>query len=243
MKLRIGAFLAMLVFAVQGLTADVLSIATTDVEPLVDGRRGGFLERVAIEAFQRIGREIEFRELPAERALVNVDRGVDDGDLIRVGGLSGKYPNLRQVGEPIYTMEFCAFSTIEYDGPVTWAGLSQRYVGIIRGWKILEAQLGASDKLMYAHSPEQLFQLLDMGSVEMVVYARWQGLKLIEKMQVENVSLLRPPLATHEMYLYLNQKHEPLIPALEAAIRQMKEDGTYRAIEEQFLIRGHGSSG
>ena len=58
---------------------------------------------------------------------------------------------------------------------------------------------------------------------------------MIERLGLQSIRVLEPPLATREMFLYLNKKHLPLIPALTKQLRSMKDDGTYDRIFEKTL--------
>ena len=41
---------------------------------------------------------------------------------------------------------------------------------------------------------------------------------------------LSPSLKDVDMYLYLNKKHQALVPRLSQALRELKTDGTYNRI-------------
>lgn len=54
--------------------------------PMARGDGTGIAERLAHEAFHRIGRDLQIVLVPTERSLLNVNSGVDDGELARVRG-------------------------------------------------------------------------------------------------------------------------------------------------------------
>ena len=54
--------------------------------------------------------EISIIFVPAERALRNVNDGIEDGNFLRIAGMSDKYPELVQVPEKLVVWEFVAFS-------------------------------------------------------------------------------------------------------------------------------------
>ncbi|HSG05709.1 MAG TPA: hypothetical protein VLB09_04875, partial [Nitrospiria bacterium] len=85
-------------------------LKSTSAEPLTTKEKDGFLDRIAMEISSRIGMKGSMTRLPGERSLLNVNQGIDDGTLIRVGGLEEVYPNLVQVREKIKDNEFVVFS-------------------------------------------------------------------------------------------------------------------------------------
>ncbi len=224
-------------FAPPAPADDSLVIATTAGAPLINGDRTGFMERVAIEVFRRIGKSVEIVSLPAERSLLNVNDGVEDAEFVRISGLRKNYPNLRQVPEPIYVMEFSAFSNSVQFSPTDWNSLKPYDVAFVTGWKILEANIKGSHTLTKLGSPENLFTFLDKRRTQVAVFAKWQGIDRITKLGLKDITIMEPPLATRNMYLYLNKKHEGLVPKISEALKQMKRDGTYDAIKAETLLK------
>jgi len=70
---------------------------------------------------------------------------------------------------------------------------------------------------------------------DIVLFEKWEGLYLIEALGLKDVTMLQPPLATPEMYMYVHEKHERLIPELSAALTSIKTDGTYQQIFDRTL--------
>jgi polar amino acid transport system substrate-binding protein len=169
-------------------------------------------------------------QLPSERALLNANEGIDDGNFARVEGIDRLYPNLIRVPEEITEFEFVAFSknlNIETTG---WESLKPYNVAIITGWKILETSITDTLSLTKVKDEISLFRLLDLGRADLVIYDRRQGLAFVEAMKLQGITALDPPLAVKSMYLYLNKKHADLVSPMTEAIKRMKEDGTYRRI-------------
>ena len=212
---------------------EVLVLNNATAPPHTNDDGTGFLDRVAGEAFRRIGVELKLVRLPAERGLRNADAGIEDGEVVRVGGLEKEYPNLLRVPEKIIDMDFVAFArgpAIQIDG---WKALRPYRVGIIKGWKIYEDNLRGIVEPTAVDNAEQLFNLLERDRVDVVLYSRWMGTALVRARQLRDVEALMPPLASVAMYTYLHKKHSALVPKLAAALRAIKADGTYqRALDE-----------
>ncbi|HEY5648155.1 MAG TPA: transporter substrate-binding domain-containing protein [Nitrospiria bacterium] len=208
---------------------------STSAEPLTTKEKDGFLDRIAMEISSRIGMKGSMTRLPGERSLLNVNQGIDDGTLIRVGGLEEVYPNLVQVREKIKDNEFVVFSK-KTDFTVTgWESLKPYNVAFINGWKIMEENVREARSIIKVRNAEELFSLLEKNRVDIILLEKTTGLYFIQSKGLKNVRMLTPPLAKREMFMYLNEKHRALVPDIEAAIRGIKQDGTYQEIMEHTL--------
>lgn len=186
------------------------------------------LQLIAQEALRRLNLELELVTLPSARSLAAADAGEVDGEGLRVAGLSAQYPQLVQVPEPFVRISFVAFSrdaTIALEGG--WSALKPHRVAFINGWKMFEANAGAARAVHKVERPEQLFQMLDAGHVDLALYTRADGVALARRMGLASLAPLNPALKDVDLFLYLNRRHEALVPRLAATIRQMKVDGSY----------------
>ena len=137
------------------------------------------------------------------------------------------YPNLIRVPEKIFDVNFVAFANkpeVEID---RWLSLKPYIVGLIKGWKILENNVPAGTDMVYAHDPEQLFTLLEKGRIDIALYTRLMGLDIVKRRQLTGVTILSPPLATREMFLYLHNRHKDLVPLIANALAAVKSEGLY----------------
>ena len=229
------------VFALSGLAFPVVAgeptLALNDANepPFTTAAGDGYLDIIAREAFRRAGVELKLVKLPAERALLDANAGIGDGDLTRIAGLEKQYPNLVRVPEKLVDWDFAAFSknrTIRSN----WEGVRQRAVGHIKGWKIYEQKMAGAEDIIAVDDSEQLFRLLALDRIEVALYSRWMGLALIQRQGMKDVHILKPPLATHEMFIYLHKKHAALAPKIASALRALKAEGFYdRAYREKLL--------
>jgi polar amino acid transport system substrate-binding protein len=225
-----------LIFGFVQITAaeDPFKINITLTAPLGTPERNGFLDQVVSEMLQRVGLEPSFEFLHEERGLRALNLGLDDGNLPRVKGLEKLYPNIRQVPGKVMDFHFQVFSKkpdVVVDG---WDSLRGYDVAFVTGWKILEQNV-KTDVINKVSTSEQLFNLLDQDRTQLVIYEKWQGMELIRKLGLEGIRIVEPPLISKEMYLYVNKRHESLIPQLAQALAEMKEDGSYQRIYQQTL--------
>ncbi|MFP4084925.1 MAG: substrate-binding periplasmic protein [Desulfonatronovibrio sp.] len=207
----------------------IITISTSYKSLLSNPRQTGMLDRIVIEAFQRIGIKAQIMFTPTERSLVDVNAGLIDAELNRIKGMEKKFPNLVRVPEPNMTMHFVAFAKKSYpvDG---WASLRDLHIGIVRGWKILEENTRNFPHVTLVPTETELFSMLEKGRIDVALYAKLTGYEQIKLRGLSGIHHLEPPLASRNMYLYLHKKHEHLAGKVARTLREMKEDGTYEQI-------------
>ncbi len=234
---RLAGMLALLwVFAQVPASADEpLRLNTGVGAPYIQADKRGFLDLLVPEIFRRIGLEAEAVGYPAsERAMINANRGIDDGVAMRVKGLEAVYPNLLRVPEKVIDNEFVAYSRRHRFDTDSLEALKPYQIGIIAGWKVFESRFDGGYALTRVQDAEQLFNLLANDRADVVLFERWQGNRLIRERGLD-AWLLLPPLVSTEMFMYLHVKHAALVEPIAEALRAMKADGTYRRIFEQSL--------
>ena len=208
---------------------DSIRIGTTVAPPLSLADGSGKLDMLIRDAFARTHTPVVFVTLPSERGLISAASGDTDGDINRVAGLSAKYPELVQVEESNMVYEFMAFSRRKGLSIRSWEDLRGLDVAFITGWKILENNVTART-ITKVDNAEQLFSLLRFDRVDAVLFDRWGGAHYLATMNLNDAVAQEPPLATKDMYLYLNRRHAALAPRLAQALRDMKTDGSYARI-------------
>jgi polar amino acid transport system substrate-binding protein len=211
-------------------------LTTSMTSPLSKEDHTGFYDQVLIEAFRRIEQPIQIKHLPTERSITNANLGITDGEFPRISGLDSLYPNLIMVPEKIVDFEFVAFTWRTDIQIKDWSSCKPYNIAIVRGWKILEANLADVKSLVKVKNQELLFSLLAEHRIDIVVYSRFEGYEMIKKLGIQSVHAIEPSLATREMFLYLNIKHKSQIPTIAKQLRTMKDDGIY----DHILIKTLG---
>lgn len=234
MRFRSFIITAILVFLLGPAFADSDTITVSTNNTPLDRKA---LNELSQEAFRRIGSNFKLISLPSERSLHSANLGEVDGEGLRVAGLGSQFPNLVQVPERYLSVSFVAFAkdaSIKVDHG--WESLKPFSVAFITGWKMFEANASGARIVNKVDKPEQIFQMLEGGRVDLALYTRADGVELLRSMGMRAITPLSPSLKEVDMYLYLNKKHEALVPQLAKALREMKADGTYNRIMSSLSI-------
>lgn len=203
--------------------------------PYHNADNSGFEDRLIKEVFRSLGYDVKIDFVPSERALINLDKGLDDGALARVEGVTHVYPNIIQIPEKALDREIVLFTRYSKFTPTGWDSLKPYNVAYIRGWKILENKIHSAQSITRVKDGDTLFKLLDRDHTDLIVYIRWGGLYEIQKLGLKNITLLEPPLATLPHYFLLNKKHADLAQAAAKKLESMKKDGSYQRIFDETV--------
>lgn len=203
---------------------------------LLTETQDGFLDQLTREALRRIGYQLTIERLPAERALRSANMGIIDGEIIRIKGIEKIYKNLVRVPEKMIDMEFVVISKQNIDLRNGWNSLAGKTVAFIRGWKILEKNVPPTALVTRVNNADKLFSLINNNRVELIIYESLGGNFIINKMNLDNVKIQSPPLASREMFMYLNKKHLALVPGLAQQLVDMKKDGSYKKLQSDYQL-------
>jgi polar amino acid transport system substrate-binding protein len=78
--------------------------------------------------------------------------------------------------------------------------------------------------------------MLDLGRIEIALWERRMGRAHARIHAMNDVRDLDPPLFIHEEFIYLHKRHAAHVAAISAALRAMKEDGTYQRASRERLF-------
>jgi len=212
-----------------------LSLTGGGAPPIIgDPGHPGFIDELAREMFKRIGVEVTVTRVPSERSLINVNAGLDDGDLFRVAGMEREYPNLVFVPEKMLDNDFVVFTKREDIEIREWDDLKPYRVAFVIGWKPYELNVKGTRDLTKVRSIELLLPMLENDRADVVLMDRWQG-GWIAKQQQFKGRVLEPPLLRIAEFMYLNKKHAALAPKAAKALADMKADGSYQKLYDLYL--------
>ncbi|MCP4349907.1 MAG: transporter substrate-binding domain-containing protein [Desulfobacterales bacterium] len=227
---------AVLIFAGTAV-ADILDIGSMYKPPISNAKGTGLIDLITKERFSRIGVKVEINLVASGHALKKANKGLYDADIMRVGGASEKYTNLIQVPGKIYDFDFVAF-TKTVKAPMTgWDSLTPFRVAVPKGWVETDNHVSQNNTttLVRSPSPFKLFKTLTDGETDLIIYERLMGYQMLKDLDLKDVHVIEPPLSSKDMFLYLHNKHKDLVPKLVQALKDMKEDGTFKKFYDQAL--------
>lgn len=204
---------------------------------------GTWANSIYTEAFKRIGIKFIYEQYPGRRCSVMADEGSVDGEVARIASYEKIHPNLIRVKESGFDVNFIAFSAkpgIKLNG---WESLRNRNYKVVgkRGVKKLQEKLPGIAKneniyfvskwaygfKMLVEERADIFIDIDAGAAQVLKSGRFKdsGIRIVGVMEKE---------AT---YAYLYKRHKHIVPELEKALKNMKQEGLidhYRALAEKI---------
>lgn len=191
--------------------------------------------KVMLEAYRRLGMEMDIVSMPGERTLVSANAGETDGELYRKAGLEKTYPNLVMVPVPVASYEVVAFvprhSVVTVSG---WASLRVLRIGFVKGIKVVEENTVGMQVLPVA-SLQQAFAMLDKGRVDVVLANRISGLAALRSMKLGGIESRPQPLAFFSVYHYLHVSRQALVPRLGQVLQDMTRERWIQHAQDEIL--------
>ena len=227
-----------LVLIRPALAEPALQFSSSFYPPVTSEQKNGILDLVYQTLSARLGIKITIHNQPAaERILLNVNAGLDDGVVGRVPGLEKIYPNLIIIPVPVMKFQMMAFARDANFTASDPQSIQPYNIGIVRGWKILEAAANGAQSVTTVDNGKQLFTMLDKGRIDIALIEKLQGMEFIRQMRLHGIKMLQPPLIEGKWYLYVNKRHAALVPKLTAGLREMETDGTIERIYQTVVHR------
>ena len=184
-----------LLFLLQGLipahAAETLTLNSGQQAPLSTPENTGVIDVVYQNLARRLGITILIQHLPAERALINANTGIEDGDICRVAGLSKKYPNLLRVPEVLMPIKLVALSK-NFNFTVSgFESLQPYHVGFVIGRKALEEKVKNVKTLTKFATDEEIIAALDKNQIDVGIMEKSQA--MMRTHAYPSLKILQPP--------------------------------------------------
>lgn len=199
-----------------------------------------FLELIYREAFSRMNMDFSFKYVPAQRASIEADSGKTDGEPARREAHNIMYPHLIRVDESVMVITFAAYSTnskIKLSGWQSLTGTNYR-IDFYRGIPLVPERLRGlpEQNLLELTSHEQALQRLTSGRSDLYIYTEKDMSFLLKNRKDKKIPIYQVGiLDRYTAYPFLHKKHKDLIPKLEAVLRAMKKDGTFKRFEDKIM--------
>ncbi len=211
-----------------------LHITTGFTPPVSD-----FYNIVLKEADKRLPDiSISFEVLPAERSLILLNQGINDGECCRIPSVVvNEYKNLVAIDVSFFSARFSAFSKNIKTSVNSFEDLKPFSVGTVAGWKIAVIKLEEirPAEVHILTTPGQLFQMLDQDRLDYGVVGYLSGLESISRFKLSTIHAIEPPLIEKPLYLMLHNKHKNLTPVFNQVLNEMQNDGTISRLYNELI--------
>jgi len=181
---------------------------------------------------------ISFEVLPAERSLILLNQGINDGECCRIPSVVvNEYKNLVAIDVSFFSARFSAFSKNIKTSVNSFEDLKPFSVGTVAGWKIAVIKLEEirPAEVHILTTPEQLFQMLDQDRLDYGVVGYLSGLESISRFKLSTIHAIEPPLIEKPLYLMLHNKHKNLTPVFNQVLNEMQNDGTISRLYNELI--------
>jgi len=201
------------------------------------GQAKGLYPLMLQAIFKRAGEKVEIQAMPWKRALMK-------GENAEVG-IGGIYKNAERLkiydySEPIFEEKLIVY--VPKDKAFEFRQVADLYgkkVGVIRGWSYTE-ELDQAIKAGHidAHensSDESNFKILASGRLDAIIAIEMAGEKLIQRLELDTITPLAPPLSVNPTYLVFAKKanRQALLERFNQTLLDMKNDGSLQELVQK----------
>jgi polar amino acid transport system substrate-binding protein len=182
------------------------------------------------EIYKKIGATVTISPVPGKRAQMLATTGKKDGEIMRIHAYGDENPTTIRVPTSYYSLETMAFikkdSGIKID---TKDDLAKYSLLKVRGVKHTNNISKGMSNVKDLDSTDQMMQMLSSGRGDVALTNTVDGLLVLKKLGIENVTPMDKPLAVLELYNYIHESKKDIVPKVDAAIKEMKANGELAA--------------
>ncbi len=190
---------------------------------------------VLTEAYTILGIDIKIHSFPPQRAINTSNRGLVDGEVMRIKNTDKTYKNLIRIDPSICVMHSRVYTMKSHIVLTGWSSLRPYKIGIHLGH--LYAKRGTSGmNVETIGTNEQLLEMLHEGRLDVVVAQEPDARKIIKDLGLKGINELSPPIASLPLYHYLHKKNADIIDRLEAVLSKMHTEGRIEEIYKSYLL-------
>lgn len=203
-------------------------MSVASIPPVITPAGDGYMDFIMQEMFARadLDMEYQFVDTPAWRGLMDAADGIIHGVSIPHADMSGNYPTLVPMPEPVFPLEFASIF-LRGDVSITKPEDFKNYsVAHIHGWKQADELFAGHDHVEQVRNPFILMKMLALGRADVVFFSTSGAQYIGKEIGLEGLNLTDFRVERHP-YLHFNVAHRDLIDRLQPHLRAMKADGAY----------------
>jgi len=191
------------------------------------------LSAIYKEAFGRMGYGFKLISQPGERAMIDANQGIVDGEAARIMTISTeRYANLIRVPHPILTVQDGAYAidgSIKIEGWESLMGKPYR-VGLLKGIKSIEQKLPLYvDKkhIVTLSGVEQGIKMLKAKRIDVFIISTQVEDSAFMKSGVYKEVKCGGIVETKVLYPWLHKRHKQLLQPLADILSTMESEGRF----------------
>ncbi|PCJ49003.1 MAG: hypothetical protein COA74_06985 [Gammaproteobacteria bacterium] len=236
--LHIIAFLLLTISSSDSLIYGKNFVFATHTKPPVSDRTTDLYT----EIFKRMGYTFKVELLPGLRVLRDVNNGKYDGDMSRIRTIkliaNENIDNYRIINEPLFTMTL-VMVTLKNSNIIeaSWEKVNEGSVSFIRGSERIRKGIKSENRIAVG-DVNQTLKLVSLGRVKSAVLFHLDAFEHIKNDstgQFDNLKIQPHVIDSFDLYGFVHKKNIHLIPIIENILKEMKIDGSYKAINSKYL--------
>jgi ABC-type amino acid transport substrate-binding protein len=186
------------------------------------------------DIYRRAGLEAVITPLPGSRATAALLAGSKDGQVARIGTYASAHPQFIKVEPAFYALTTTAYMRADRAVPIsTLAQLASFRVGVIRGIAHAQAATAGLPQVLQVDYPEQLYQMLAMGRIDVAIDTDLNGPALCRRLHLDNIKVAGY-LVRHDLFHLLHADKASLAPRLATVIKSMKQSGELARLSQRY---------
>ena len=194
-----------------------------------------FVQDVLERAYQQIGYQVRYRQIPLARSFIEANKGEVDGLRARVATVAEKYPNLIAVPFEILDFSLVLLADRRICGVCDLSSIHQ--VAVTRGIVAIEGELAeqlADKDVVEVTSGIQSLELLVAGKVQAAIVP---DTNVPEAYYELNHHWMKRTLTVLPDFHYLHKKHRKLVKPLAAELEAMQDAGVITQLREKYGLK------
>ena len=184
--------------------------------PLGDTAQKQLIQQKISAAYQQLGFEPQFIELPSQRRLMLLQEGLIDADLFRICQLDDEHSDVIVVPVELDSMHLHAYS-LDASKLIDWQQHRELLISHIRGFKMADQQQFAGKRVMVSNA-EQAFGLMLQGRVDIVLEDSFTAAQFLAT-SPDGAEIAEQDVASFGVCHILSQQRQDLLPALTDALK------------------------
>ena len=190
-----------------------------------------------VQAYQELGHDLTFEYLPMSRAMVLSDKGLLDGELLRVKDYGNTAEMLVRVPTPIATERLVAFAHVDVNLKSTEDIRQLSMVGLV-GAHINQEMVARDQPAEYiaTKSFTSAFKMIAARRADFVLVTESTGLTLQKSLNLREVVMSKIDFGLQFFHHWVHRDHQYLVEPLDRQFKHLIEQGHFPSTESGFAL-------